>query len=148
MHPLTDAIWSFDEDAEDEKCEQDIARLADLLDAEPSIDAQGVIGTLTNDLGTVIPRTVPLIRQAEPLVVFFNLGASVLHDIEAEAMIAEVTKDGAATTLSAMVLCDFYQPHKMWLWCNPGAAQQFTPEAVKTLYELFPLHEFEKTGLI
>ena len=350
MHPLTDVIWMFNEDADDEKREQDVARLAELLDAEPSIDAQGVIGTLTNDLGTVVPRTVQLIRQAnsrlsrrppveiapiiaivqsakldhvekmtrlvagsahllrvltprwfeelreivlawdpealfelqthtafmgyytdvvcyagdflqtlddaferlakygsvkklkeisgasagfvstsfemlvlrrfavarlideyepalpgggrgearvtlggqhtfvearakmdeergggafdpmdmglklfgklqekyaaqyagvtEPLVVFFSLGASVLQDIEAEAMIAEVVKDGAATTLTAVVLCDFYQPHKMWLWCNPAAAQQLTSDAVKALYKLFPLHEFEETGLV
>ncbi|HEX6097339.1 MAG TPA: hypothetical protein VF432_13505 [Thermoanaerobaculia bacterium] len=351
MHPLTAAILLFDEDADEEKCEQDIARLAELLDAEPSIDAQGVIRTITSDLGSVMQRTVPQIRQAngrlsrrppieiapivasvqsakldsivkmeqivattvllrrvltprwfeelraivlgwdaesafelsthtvfmgyntdvlcyrgdflhvlddaferlarygsvkqklkeiagarpgyistafemlvlrtfavaglideyepalpgggkgearvtlgaqhvfvearakmdeerpgggfdptdmglklfgklqekyavqyagvtEPLVVFFSLGASVLHDIEAEAMIAEVMKDGAATTLSAVVLCDFYQPHKMWLWCNPAAAQHLTPDAVKALYDLFPLQGFEKSGLI
>lgn len=56
--------------------------------------------------------------------------------------------DGAATSLTAVVLCDFYQPHKMWLWCNPAAAQQLAPEAVQALYDLFPLREFEKTGLI
>ncbi len=351
VHPLTDAIWLFDEDADEETFEQDVARLAELLDAEPAIDAQGVIRTLTNDLGAVLPRTVPLIRRAnsklarrapveivpiianvqsakldhvgkmeqlvsgtahlrrvltprwfeelraivlawnpkaifelpthtafmgyytdvvcyagdflqtlddaferlskrgsvkqklreiagatagyvstafemlvlrtfavaglideyepslpdggrgearvtlggqqvfiearvkmdeeraggafdprdmgaklfgklqekyaaqyagvtEPLVVFFSLGASVLHDIEAEAMIAEVANDGAARTLTAVVICDFYQPHKMWLWCNPTAAQQLTAEAVKALYDLFPLQEFKKTGLI
>lgn len=82
------------------------------------------------------------------LVVFFSLGASVLHDVEAEAMIAEVMKDGAASTLSAVIFCDFHQPHKMWLWCNPAAAHELTPIAVEPLYELFPLQEFKKTGLI
>jgi hypothetical protein len=84
----------------------------------------------------------------EPLVVFFSLGVSVLQDIEAEAMIAEVMKDEAGTALTAVVLCDFYQPHKMWFWCNPAAGQQLTPDAVNALYDLFPLREFEKTGLI
>jgi hypothetical protein len=351
MHGLSDIVLLFDEDADEEKCEQDVALLAELLDADPAIDAQGVIEILTKDLRTVLPRTVALIREAnsrlsqrppidiapiiarvqsakldyvakmaqlvegtthlqrvltlpwfeklrgiilswdpvtvfelpthtafigyytdaicyagdflqslddafvqlskygsikqkraeiagasagyvstafemlvlrrfaiadvideyeptlpsggraegrvalngqhvlvearvkmdeerpgggfdpedmglklfgklqekyatqyagvaEPLVVFFSLGASVLHDIEAEAMIAEVMKDGSAATLSAVVLCDFYQPHKMWLWCNHEATHALAPEAVKALYELFPLHEFTKTGLI
>jgi hypothetical protein len=351
MHPLTDVIWLFDDDADDEKREQDLARLAELLDAEPAIDAQAVIETLTKDLGTVVPRTVPLIRQAnsklsrrpaveiapiiaavqsaklddvlkmeeivkntvhlrraltprwfeklreiirgwdaesafelpthtafmgyytdvtcyagdflqtlddaferlnkygsvrqklteiagpsagyvstafemlilrtlavpghieeyepflpaggrgearinlggqrvlvearvkmdeerfagafdpaetgaklfgrlqdkyaaqyagvaEPLIVFFSLGGSVLHDIEAEAMIVEVIKDGAASTLTAVVFCDFYQPHQMWLWCNPTATHRLAPNAVRALYDLFPVREFRKTGLL
>lgn len=351
MHPLTDVIWLFDDDADDEKRDQDVARLAELLDSEPAIDAHSVIEILMKDLGTVVPRTAPLIRQAnsklsrrppieiaaiiaavqsakldyvakmeeivantahlrrvltprwfeelrniirawdaegpfelpthtafmgyytdvtcyagdylqtlddaferlgkygsvkqklkeiagassgyvstafemlvlrtfavagcineyepalpgggkgearislggqltlvearvkmdeersggafdpsemgaklfskmqekygtqyadvtEPLVVFFSLGASVLHDIEAEAMIAEVEKDGTANTLTAVVFCDFYQPHKMWLWCNPTASHQLTGDAVKALFELFPVREFKKTGLV
>jgi hypothetical protein len=92
--------------------------------------------------------TVQYAGVTEPLVVFFSLGASVLHDIEAEAMIADVVKDGSAATLSAVVFSDFYQPHKMWLWCNPEAVHELEPVAVKVLYELFPLHEFVKTGFI
>jgi hypothetical protein len=353
MHPLTEVILLFDEDADEERCDQDVARLAELLDAEPSIDAQGLIGRLASDLGSVLPQTVRLISQAnrrlsrrppieiapivasvrsakldyvakmeqivastvhlrrvltphwfeelraivlawdpdssttlelqthtafigyctdvmcyagdflqtlddtfqrlakfrsmkqkrqeiagatagyvsttfemlvlrkfavaglineyepvlprggrgearvtigdqhvfvearvkmdeerrgggfhptdmglklfgklqekyaeqyagvtEPLIVFFSLGASVLQDTEAEAMIAEVIKDRAAGMLSAVILCDFYQPHKMWLWCNQAAAHKLTPSAVKALCDLFPLQEFQKTGLI
>ena len=351
MHPLTEIIWLFDDDADDEKRDQDMARLAELLDAEPAIEAHGIIEILTKDLGLVVPRTVPLIRQAnnklsrrppieigpiisvvqnakldcvakmeqivantahlrrvltsrwfeklremvgawdaespfelpthtvfmgyftdvtcyqgdflmtlddafvrlkkfgsvkqklaeiagasagfvstafemlvlrtfavagcineyepalpgggkgearinlggqlalvearvkmdeersgggfcpaemgaklfgkmqekyalqyadvtEPLIVFFALGASVLQDIEAEAMIVQVVQDGAANALTAVVFCDFYQPHKMWLWCNPAATHQLAPEATKALFGLFPLHDFEKTGLL
>jgi hypothetical protein len=84
----------------------------------------------------------------EPLIVFFSLGASVLHDIEAESMIAEIMQDGTATTLSTVVFSDFYQPHEMWLWCNPTATHQLTGDAMKALFELFPVREFKKTGLV
>jgi hypothetical protein len=83
-----------------------------------------------------------------PLIVFFSLGASVLHDIEAEAVIAEVHKDKMAKTLTAVVFCEFYQPHKMWLWRNRRATHRLSPDAVKTLYEFFPIRRFRKTGLI
>ena len=83
-----------------------------------------------------------------PLVIFFSLGASVMHDIEAEAMIAEVLQDRASKTLTAVVFCDFYQPHKMWLWRNRRATHRLTPQAVSALYALFPIRQFRKTGLV
>lgn len=85
---------------------------------------------------------------SEPLVVFFSLGASVLQDIEVEALIVEVLQDRAAKSLTAVVFCDFYQPHKMWLWRNRRARHRLTAAAVSTLYELFPIRRFQTTGLI
>ena len=83
-----------------------------------------------------------------PLVVFFSLGSSVLQDIEVEALIVEVLQDRAAGTLTAAVFCDFYQPHKMWLWRNRRATHRLTLSAVRKLYELFPIRRFRTTGLV
>jgi len=83
-----------------------------------------------------------------PLVVFFSLGASVLQDIEVEALIVEVLEDRAARSLTAVVFCDFYQPHKMWLWRNRHAKHRLTRAAVQTLYEIFPIRRFQTTGLV
>jgi hypothetical protein len=83
-----------------------------------------------------------------PLIVFFSLGASVLHDIEVEAVIAEVRRDKTGKPLTAVVFCDFYQPHKMWFWRNRRANYRLSADAVKALYELFPIRRFRKTGLV
>ena len=83
-----------------------------------------------------------------PLVIFFSLGASVMHDIEVEAMITEVLQDRASKTLTAVVFSDFYQPHKMWLWRNRRATHRLTPAAVSALYALFPIRRFRTTGLV
>jgi hypothetical protein len=83
-----------------------------------------------------------------PLIVFFSLGASVLHDIEVEALIVEVLEDSAAWSLTAVVFCDFYQPHKMWLWRNRRAKYRLTRAAVQMLYDMFPIRRFQTTGLV
>ena len=83
-----------------------------------------------------------------PLVVFFSLGASVLQDIEPEAMVVEVLRDKSAGLLTAVVFSDFYQPHKMWLWRNRRAKHRLTPAAVRALYDLFPVRRFQGTGII
>jgi hypothetical protein len=64
VHELTDVIHLFDEDADEEKCEQDVTHLAELLDADPTIDAPSMIEVLKAELGTVLPRTVHLVREA------------------------------------------------------------------------------------